>query len=172
MFLNRLKTKSIIRQLEKANNERIPITIGNALSSVCIIEEESNKFDRTKLKKLAQILNTKEENIHFRSFVKQKNKTNKDNLALISPKDIGWKGVFKTAGLKEFGKIDYDLLISYYKEEHVVLSAVSSLGKGKFKVRLGADSFLAHDLSLDVQEMDADLFLGELEKYLKILKII
>lgn len=172
MFLNGLKAKSIIRKLEKVNSERIPVTTGNTLSTVCIIETETNKFDRKKLKGLASILNVKEEDIQFRSFVKQKKKEDKENPILFSPKDIGWKGVFKTSSLKEYRKTNFDLLISYYTTAHLAASTVSSLGKAKFKVGIGEDVYRTQDLSLEVAVGETDLFLTELEKYLKILKII
>lgn len=172
MFLNGLKTKSIIRQLEKVNTERVPVTVGNRLQSVCIIEVASNVFDRTKLHKLADMLSVKEEDILFRSFVKHKKKEDKDNTTLFSPKDIGWKGVFKTPGLKEIQTTTFDILISYYTQEHIVLTTVSSLGKGLFKIGLGEDNYQAHDLCLEVKVGDTDVFLSELKKYLKILKII
>lgn len=171
MFLNGLKTKSIIRRLKKVNKKRIPVTVGNALQSVCIVETEANKFDRKKLTKLASILSTHKKNFHFRSFVPQRKKEDKDNLELFSSKDIGWKGVFKTKGLKDFAKTDFDILISYYKSGNLVLNSVSSLVNGKFKVGLGEDAYAAHDLNLEVGVGETDVFLSELEKYLKILKI-
>lgn len=172
MFLNRLKTKSIIKQLEKANRKRVPVTVGNRLKSLCVIEMNDHKFDRKKVRKLAALLSLKEENIMFRSFVKNKNKADKDNLVLFSSKDIGWRGVFKTSGLKEFKATSFDIIISYYTEEHITLSAISSLANGKFKVGLRENIYQTHDLSLEVQVGDTDVFLAELEKYLKILKIL
>lgn len=172
MFLNRLKTRSIVKQLEKVNAARQPVTVGNRLKSVCVIEMESDKFDRKKLNKLAKVLRVKEENILFRSFVKLRKKEDKEKSDLFSPKDIGWKGVFKTSGLRDINNTAFDVLISYYTEEHVVLSAVSSIGNASFKIGLGEDYYQAHDLSLDVQVKETDVFLFELEKYLKILKII
>jgi hypothetical protein len=172
MFLNRLKAKSIIRKLEKANSERIPVTVGNDRKTVCIIETENHKFNRQKLKQLARVLNVNEENIQFRSFIKQIKKEDKDEPELFSANDIGWNGVFKASGLKEFKKTNFDILISYYTQAHLAVSAVSSLGRAKFKVGLGEDLYQTHDLSLEVPVGETDLFLSELEKYLKILKII
>ncbi len=172
MFLNGLKTKSILRKLEKVNSERLPITVGNRVEKICIVETELHKFDRARLKGLARILNVQEKDIGFMSFVQQKKNEDKERPELFSPKDIGWKGVFKTSGLKEYRNTNYDLLISYYTQAHLALATVSSLGNSKFKVGIGEDLYHTQDLSLEVDLVDTDLFLTELEKYLKILKII
>ncbi len=172
MFLNGLKTKSIIRKLEKVNAARVPVTVGNRLKSIGIIETDVKKFDRKKLKKLASIFNVKEQEIQIVSFVKQKKKEDKENPGLFSVKDIGWKGIFKSSGLKDFGSNSFDVLISYYSQDHIVLNTVSSLTQGKFKIGLGEDTYLTHDLSLEVKTAETDVFLVELEKYLKILKLI
>ena len=172
MFLNKLKAKSIVKQLDKVNSKRVPVTVGNKLKSLCIIEMEEHKFDRKKLKKLTALLNVKEKDIVFRSFVKTKSKEDKENSVLFSPKDIGWRGMFKTLGLKELSATNFDIIISYHTEGNVTLNAVSSLVKGKFKVGLGENAYQAHDLSLEVKVGETDIFLSELEKYLKILKIL
>jgi len=160
MFLKKSKTKSIVKQLDKVNSKRAPVTVGNKLKSLCIVEVDEHKFDRKKIKKLSALLKVKEKDIVFRSFVKTKSKEDKENPVLFSPKDIGWRGVFKTPSLKELNKVNFDIIISYYTE------------KGKFKVGLRENAYQAHDLSLEVKVGETDIFLSELEKYLKILKIL
>lgn len=171
MFLNGLKIKSIFRKLEKVNQERVPITEGNELKAICILEQADKPFDRTKLAALGQIFQLKEEAFMIKTFVKQKKKTDKENTTLFSPKDIGWKGVFKNPALKELKHTPFDLLISYYRSDNMVLHTVSSLVPAHFKVGLGADIYQAHDLCLEVSEEQTDVFLAELKKYFKILKI-
>ena len=172
MFLNKSKTKSIVKQLDRVNSKRAPVTVGNKLKSLCIVEVDEHKFDRKKIKKLSALLKVKEKDIVFRSFVKTKSKEDKENPVLFSPKDIGWRGVFKTPSLKELNKVNFDIIISYYTEDNITLNAVSSLTKGKFKVGLRENAYQAHDLSLEVKVGETDIFLSELEKYLKILKIL
>lgn len=171
MFLNGLKAKSIIRKLKSDNSNRTTITEGNKLRSIGIIEEASEKFDRAKLSQLCKTLGVKEANVYFMTYVAKKKKEDRDNEALFSPKDIGWKGVLKTDHLKEFGSKNLDMLISYYTEDHFALSALSSLAKSKFKVGLVNDSYQSQDLTIELNTKETDLFIEELGKYLKILKI-
>lgn len=172
MFLNGLKIKSILRKLEKVNQERIPVTKGNKLKTLCIIEQKASPLDRAQLAKLAQLFKVKESAIVIMTYVKQKKKQEKDNMALFCPKDIGWKGIFKSAALKELKKTPFDILISYYNSDNIVLHTVSSLVQADFKIGLGPDLYQAHDLNLALKEEQTAVFITELEKYLKILKII
>jgi len=171
MFLNGLKVKSILRKLKEENDTRVPVTVGNKLKSIGIIEGNVGEFDRLKVKDLCKALEVKERDVYFMSFVAKKKKESKDNVNLFCSRDLGWKGVFKTPHLKEFGSKEVDLLISYYNKENLVLSAVSSLTKSKFKVGLKDDSYQTNDLIVATHPEKASLFIKELSKYLSILKI-
>lgn len=171
MFLNGLKAKSIIRKLHQENAKRSPITVGNTLRSIGIVEGAIEQFDRKKVKDLCLLLDVKKENVHFMSFTPKIAKGDHDVSSLFCGKDIGWKGVFKTPHLKDFGARNVDLLISYYMEDLLALNAVSSLTKSKFRVGLKDDHYQTHDLVLEVKTEATDVFIKELIKYLKILKI-
>ena len=109
--------------------------------------------------------------MYFMSFVPKKNKEEKGNKTLFSSKDISWRGVFKTPHLTKFSNQKFDLLISYYAADNLVLNAVSSLTTSNFKVGLHSDLYDTHDLVLTVDVNQTDLFIEELNKYLEILKI-
>lgn len=172
MFLNGLKRKSIIRKLQQENVNRSPITEGNKLRSIGIVEGTIEQFDRKKVKDLCESLGVKDENVYFMSLVPKKAQGEDGVASLFCPKDIGWKGVFKTPHLKKFSTRNLDLLISYYTEDQLALNAVSSLTKSKFKVGLKNDHYHTHDLILEVRTEETDVFIQEVVKYLKILKII
>ncbi len=171
MFLDGLKAKSILRKLKEENNNRSPITVGNKLKSIGIVEGTIGAFDRTKVKGLCELLGVKESEVYFMSFVKKKKKEQLDDKTLFSARDIGWKGVFKTPQLKDFKAKNFDLLINYYTESNIALSTVSTLVVSKFKVGLREDLYQVNDLIVSVKMEETDLVIGEIMKYLKILKI-
>lgn len=171
MFLNGLKIKSILRKLEKANHKRVPVTAGNKLNTVCILEQATKPFNRTKLADLARLIQVREEAFVIMTYVKHKKKVAPEEETVFYPNDIGWNGVFKSAALKELKKTPFDLLISYYHSDSIALQAVSSLVPAHFKVGLGVDLYKVHDLSVAVREEQTAVFLEELRKYFKILKI-
>ena len=84
MFLNGLKVKSILRKLKEENNHRSPITVGNELKSIGVVEEAIGAFDRTKVKGLCKLLGVKESEGYFMSFVKKKKKEQLDDKTLFS----------------------------------------------------------------------------------------
>lgn len=171
MFLNGLKVKSILRKLKEENSYRSPVTVGNKLQSIGIIEGEIGAFNRTKVKELCKLLGVKEDRVHFMSFVKKKKKEQLEDKTLFSARDIGWKGVFKTPQLKEFKAKNFDLLINYYTERNIALNAVSTLVNSKFKVGLREDMYQINDLIVSVNMEETDVVIREIIKYLEILKI-
>ena len=73
--------------------------------------------------------------------------------------------------IKDFKAKNIDLLINYYTESNIALSAVSTLVTSKFKVGLREDLYQVNDLIVSVKMEETDLVIREIMKYLKILKI-
>ena len=52
----------------------------------------------------------------------------------FSPKDFGWKGKINNIDLQTFVDTKYDVLISYYRANHLELNLITALSKANFKV--------------------------------------
>ena len=172
MFLNGLKTKSIIRKLKNEVASRSYVPSGKPVCRVGILQEEEVPFDTRKLMLLAKTLGVKEKDIDILSFVAKPTKDQKEVEGIYSVKSIGWNGTLKTESLKTFIAKDFDVLLSYYTEDRLPLRLVSGLSKATFKVGLIKEEEGFHDLVITTSIGQETLFINELEKYLRILKIL
>ena len=89
-----------------------------------------------------------------------------------NPKDFGWKGSIKNKALQSFLDTEFDLLISYYKEDVLELKMMTGLSKAKFKIgNLQSDERI-NDVIIKTSLVEFHLFKEEVFKYLKILNKI
>lgn len=86
-----------------------------------------------------------------------------------SPKDFGWKGKINNIDLQTFLDEDYDVLISYYKEEVLQLNLITALSQANLKVGLSRNDERLYDLIIDVKPKNILVFKREFQKYLNIL---
>ena len=87
----------------------------------------------------------------------------------FSPKDFGWKGKINNIDLQSFLDEDYDVLISYYKTNNVLLNLITATSKANLKVGLTRTDERLYDLIIDVSPEKFDTFKIEFKKYLNIL---
>lgn len=172
MFLNGLKEKSIIRKLKKkvANREYIPS--GTPIRTLGILQEQGAPFEIKNRSVLAKALGITENDIEVFTFVGKLPKDQKEIEGMYAVKSIGWNATLKTAALKAFVAKDFDVLLSYYTEDHLPLRLVSGLSKAIFKVGLTNEEDGLHDLVITTAMGEEMILINELEKYLRILKIL
>ncbi|WCO00518.1 DUF6913 domain-containing protein [Psychroserpens ponticola] len=87
----------------------------------------------------------------------------------FNPKDFGWKGKINNIDLQSFIDTEFDVLISFYKNESLELKLITTASKANFKVGLIQDDKRVFDLMIDVQTKEFQLFKIELKKYLTVL---
>lgn len=172
MFLNGLKAKSISRRIEKENRSRVYSQPSLPLQKIAILQEYRNQFKEKNRKRLAALLKIDVRDIVVLTFKETIDKTQPADVNVFTTKDIGWRGVFKSDNLKTFVDADYDLLIGFHTNQNVSLNAVTALTNAKCKVGVRANETALYDLLIEVSVENEDIFITELEKYLRILKII
>lgn len=172
MFLTGLKAKSIIKQIDKAQQARNYKASTTAVSSVAILQDVDKPFDTNHLTKLCKAMGVKTKDVTILEYVKTLTKEQREQPQLFSDKQVGWKGVFKTKSLKDFSATPFDILISYYTPENLSLKAMTALCAAKFKVGIDPAMEIYNDLTIHVATDQEVVFTKELEKYLKILKVI
>lgn len=91
---------------------------------------------------------------------------------VFSDKDLGWKGEIQNSYALEFFSREYDLLVNYYTDDHLLLQLMTIKSKARIKVGFGEVDKNLNDLILHTSIKDFNLFKQELKKYLKILKEI
>nr|WP_313777736.1 MULTISPECIES: hypothetical protein [Allomuricauda] len=90
-------------------------------------------------------------------------------IQIYSDKDLGWKGEIENGYVLEFLGREYDMLISYYEEDNLMMKLLSVKTKARIKVGLGTLDPKINDLILNTPLKDFQLFKSELKKYLKVL---
>ncbi|TVZ22355.1 hypothetical protein JM84_1249 [Dokdonia sp. Hel_I_63] len=172
MFLNGLKAKSIHKQIDKQLRKRDYKPSGAKPVVVALLQDSTKPFDPVSLKKILKILNLSEKNLILLAYVKTMTKDQKELPSLFSEKQLGWKGVFKTAALENFKKQRFDILISYYHSDALALRAMTAMSNAVLKIGVSPEMESVNDLTIHVNDGQESIFIKEFEKYLKILKVI
>ncbi len=172
MFLNSLKAKSILRKIDKIIMGRVYTPSHSVPQTIGILQEDSKPFDQESLKRLRTILGVKNLEVDILTYKSAVKREDKESDVLFSGKQIGWNGVFKSKGLKIFSQKRFDILISYYSEHNLALEYVTASSNAIFKVGILEEGDVLNDLTILSTKGQGKLFVQELQKYLKILKII
>ena len=146
--------------------------------------------NNNKVKTIAVLLNANEYDYFesFRQYFKELNLTSPKHKVVtfvnddkyessqwetyFSPKDFGWKGKLNNTDLQSFVDEDYDVLISFYKQESLELNLITALSKANFKVGLARNDERLYDLIIDLNPKEIETFKKEFKKYLNILNKI
>lgn len=103
------------------------------------------------------------------SFAKDPKTSNELWGAYFNSKHIGWNGKIKHPELQRFVDTEYDVLICFYKSNHVELDVIAASSKAHFKVGISSRDSRLYDLIIDVETNQFPLFKQELKKYLTVL---
>lgn len=171
MFLNSLKTKSIVKKMDEFIKNRYYVPSLGIPKTVGILQKDSELFDKESLSQLRTVLGKNLE-IDVLTYVSVIKKEDKDSKVLFSNKQIGWNGVLKGEGVKDFSRKRFDILISYYSEHNLMLEFVTASSEATFKVGVLENGDSINDLTILSTKGKESAFVKELQKYLKILKII
>lgn len=87
----------------------------------------------------------------------------------FTSKDFGWRGKIKNVDLQTFVDTKFDVLIAYYKKDHLELKLATAMSKANFKIGISRTDDRLYDLIIDVKPSDFQIFKKELIKYLNIL---
>lgn len=171
MFLNSLKATSITRKIDKHLRDRSYESLKKEPMSICILQRQSEAFNPTFIADLKKAVSTNSSvSVDTISYVDEILKEEKDNVWLFSDKEIGWNGVLKSKGLKNFSRKRYDILISYYEREEIALQLLTALSQASFRVGVSVKNQYLNDLTIQTGVGAEENFIKELKKYLKILK--
>jgi Family of unknown function (DUF6913) len=172
MFLKRFKVKSNQKYINNILNSRKPNVDACKIESVGVIInfDEFNNYDV--FRKLFKNIGILENKIKFVTFITDEKLTPNNWDAYFNPKNFGWKGKINGVELQEFVDIEFDALISYYKEDNLELNLVTALSKANFKIGISGKDQRLNDFIIDVKPNQTQVFENELIKYLKVLNKI
>lgn len=102
-------------------------------------------------------------------YKKEQDKNSPYATPVFSENDLGWGGKIVNSYALEFLSKEYDILISYYTDDNLVLQLMTLQSKARIKVGFGEIDKNLNDLILNTPITDFNIFKNELRKYLSVL---
>lgn len=174
MILKGLKRNAIKKSVEAylGGREARSQNISN-LKTLAVLIDATQSINIVSLLKLANELGVKSEELKVIGYKEdQKEIIDDKDTAYYNDKSFGVNGAIKSKSLQDFVDKDFDVLINFYEKNSVELNYVAAASKAKFKVGFAEVDNRINDLIIGSTTNDANLFISELKKYLKILQII
>ncbi len=174
MILKGLKRNAIKKSIEAHLVKRGSSSQGiSGLKTLAVLIDASQSVNMSTLIKLANELGVKSEKLVVMGFKEEKDiDDNEKDVVYYSDKSFGVKGAIKNGSLQDFIEKDYDVLISFYAEDKMELNYIAAASRAKLKVGFAEVDNRINDLIIGSATNNANLFITELKKYLKILQII
>lgn len=172
MFLKAFKTKSNKKYLNKLLSERKVNVGNNRIKSLGIILNFDEIEDFNAFNVLASHLKIHANKIKVIAYTNDvKNHSNSWD-ACFNAKDFGWNGEIKNIELRAFLDESFDVLISYYSEEHLELKLLTASSKSQFKIGILQSDTRLNDIIIKTKIKEVDVFSDEVVKYLTVLNKI
>lgn len=169
MILKAFKEKSNQKYVNKLLTARKATVNSNKVKTIAVLLSAS-EFDNFEMfNQFFEELNLKSPKHKIIAFTKDDKFEASQWETYFSPKDFGWKGKINNVDLQSFMDENYDVLISYYKDETLELNLITAMSQANLKVGLSRNDERLYDLIIDLFPKDFEVFKSELKKYLNIL---
>lgn len=170
MFLNYTKEffvkKTLNNNLSNQNSKVFPKNV----QTIGLLIDESNFSNSEALIKELTLNGIASENIKVVAYSGKFKEKETYFRPTFGKKHINWKGEIKEDFLNEFVNSEFDLLLSYYDVENVILMMITSKSKAKFKVGFSNVDNRLNRLMINTELENYKLFVSELFRYLKNIK--
>lgn len=169
MILKAFKEKSNQKYVNKLLAARKAAVNGNKVKTIAVLLNASEYDDFETFKAFFKALDLTSPKHKIIAYTTDNKLDHNQWDTYFSPKDFGWKGKINNTGLQDFIDENYDVLISYYKEENLPLNLITAASNANLKVGLSRNDERLYDLIIDVMPKDIQTFKKEFKKYLNIL---
>ena len=170
MFLDGWKRKSIKRNIQKLIDNSAGSSVSSKIHSVGILIDISAFNDAEQIMNIIKELGI-DIDVEVLSY-KNKKENLPDQDEFFYDDVIGYNGKIKSETVTNFVLKPFDLLLSYYNAENLVLQFVTARSGARFKVGFPLQKYQLNDLTIHVDLENTTAFKTELKKYLKILNRI
>ena len=166
MFFKQIRTLSLQKNITLILKSRIKNFQSGKVKSIGVIFDHDSYYNYDFFRNLMKDIGVKDNKIRFIAKVDlEKNKPNSWD-SFFSLDNLDWLGRPKSSEIEEFVAQPFDVLISYYKPNQLELNLVTALSKANFKIGLTNEDTRLHDLTIDIEPENTDVFKTELIKYL------
>lgn len=166
MFFKRFKTLSIQKFINRKLSLRVVDFNSSKIESVGVIFDYDVFHDYSFFRKMIKDICKDENKVRFLSLIDSKSQKPTSWDAFCSMEDFGWHGNYNNGEILDFSTYDFDLLISYYKPNNIYLNFLTTITGAKLKVGISNEDQRLHDIIIDTQLHEKELFNVELKKYL------
>ena len=166
MFFKQFRTLSLQKNITLILKSRIRNFKSGKVNSIGVIFDYDSYYDYDFFRNLIKDLGLNDNRIRFIAKVDlEKNKPHSWD-SFFCLEDFDWLGRPKSSEIEEFVEQPFDLLISYYKPNNLELNLVTARSKANFKIGITNEDSRLHDLTIDIEPSNIDVFKTELIKYL------
>lgn len=169
MILKAFKEKSNQKYINRLLNAASNRNKHSIVKSVGVVLNVDEFTDVEVFNRFFKELGLQEANTKIVSFAKDPKTSNELWGAYFNVKHIGWNGKINHPDLQQFVNTAYDVLICFYKSNHVELDVIAASSKAHFKVGISPLDARLYDLIIAVETSQFSLFKQELNKYLTVL---
>ncbi len=170
-MITRLQRKAIQKKIVKVCNvEYAPKNVSNFKSVLLVLDHPEQELSGA-FSELTNILNIANAQLNILIFTTKTHKKQELKANQIVKQDFGINGALKRQPTPLALNKKYDLVIGYYSKPNIYLDSILADHKMAFIAGIaGPDSRLL-DLRIATTGADHDIFISELQKYLRVLKL-
>ena len=172
MFLNYFKNLFLKYTLRNRWQEVSTLASTSAIRSVGLVIDETSFFEKENLIKELISNGFSANSISILVYRDTMNKNETYLHYTFNSSILDWNASISDAVVTNFIQTEFDLLVSYYDIEKVILLLITNRSKAKFKVGFSSIDKRLHHLMITTQIGNYSTFVHELFKYLKILNKI
>lgn len=172
MILKVFKEKSNLKYINKLLNSRKYECNNSKLKTIGVILNCEEFSDFQAFREFFGSLRLPSNSVKIIAMRQEPLESNEHWDTYFLPSDLGWQGDLKKLDLQTFVNKEFDVLISYYKSQHIELNLITAASKSRFKVGLSDVDRRFYDLIINCDPKDFDTFVIELNKYLTVLNKI
>ena len=166
MFFKQLRTQSLQKNITSILKSRTKDFKSSKVKSIGVIFDYNSYHNYDFFRNLIKVLGINANKIRFIAMVDlEKNKPNSWD-SFFSLDNFDWLGRPKSYEIEEFVEQQFDVLISYYKPNKLELNLVTARSKANFKIGITNEDTRLHDLTIDIEPENTEVFKLELIKYL------
>lgn len=172
MFLDYLKRFSVKKIVKNSLlNVKSSSFFGN-IKTIGLVVDESHFANTQSLVNEFVANGIAEKDIELLLYKGKSNISFVSTVTKLESSHLNWKGHINNQAVSDFIAKDFDLLVSYYDVEKIILLVVTNDSKAKFKVGFSAIDKRLNNFMINTNQENYKIFVQELFRYLKILNKI
>ncbi|MDO6852978.1 hypothetical protein Q4599_05270 [Cellulophaga lytica] len=166
---NKFKRKAAVKFLNENKNKRVACSrVKKGISKIGCIVDLDNVPDGTIFNQFIKEFSLQPNALKIIGYKAKHDKNSPYSTPVFSEEDLGWGAKIENSYALEFLDNEYDLLISYYTEDNLLLQLMTMQSKARLKVGFGEVDENLNDLILNIPIKDFNIFKKELGKYLSV----